>query len=197
MTSMRARLLASFLAIAMSWLSPRPGVADDAPTFADRSDEALEDTDVSGAFVVSPLALACGIFAGEADFVVQRSLAVAVDAGAYERAGAASGFLAVQLLVYPMRAALHGFFLGPRLGYAQHLGERLTVGASASASASVVAGWQWTWDYGLSLRLGAGAAGAMSKSTGSLSPYAPTVGVGARGEARLALIADAALGWAW
>jgi hypothetical protein len=161
--------------------------ADDAPTFADRSDDATEDADASIAVMFAPLAIACGVFGAEADFVVQRSLAVSIDAAGYRPDGATLGALGAGLLVFPFRTAFHGLYLEPRVVYTHALSEKLGAGPGA-LSVEAVSGWQWTWDYGLSVRLGAGVAG----SSGGLDVRAPDISVG-----RLALVADAALGWAW
>jgi hypothetical protein len=161
--------------------------ADDAPTFADRSDDAIEDADASVAMMLAPLAVACGVFGGEADFVVQRSLAVSIDAAGYRSEGATLGALGAGLLVFPLRTVFHGLYLEPRVVYTHALSENLVAGPGA-LSVEGVAGWQWTWDYGLSVRLGAGLAG----SSGGLAVRAPDISLG-----RLALVADAAFGWAW
>jgi hypothetical protein len=161
--------------------------ADDVPTFADRSDDAIQDADASFALMVAPLAVAFGVFGGEADFVVQRSLAVSVEAAGYRRDDVTLGAVGVGLLVYPTRMAFHELYLEPRVRYTRPLRQNLGGGPGA-LSGALLAGWQWTWDYGLSLRLGAGAA----LSSGALEEQEPKVSVG-----RLALVADASFGWAW
>ncbi len=168
--------------------------ADEAPTFADRVDDATEDADATVAVMFAPLAIACGVFGGEADFVVQRTLAVSVDAVGYRPEGATLGALGVGLLVYPLRTAFHGLYLEPRVVYAHVLSQTLPSGPGA-ISVEAVAGWQWTWDYGLSIRLGAGVAGSTGGSGGGgagLAIRAPDISLG-----RLALVADAGLGWVW
>jgi len=163
--------------------------ADDVPTFADRADDAIEDADSSIAVMFDPLAIACGVFGGEADFVVQRSLAISLDAVGYRPDAATLGAMGAGLLVYPLRSAFHGLYLEPRVIYTHALSHAVVSGASVGALVVAgLSGWQWTWDYGLSIRLGVGAAG----STGGLAVRAPELSVG-----RLALIADAGVGWAW
>jgi hypothetical protein len=162
--------------------------ANDAPTFADREDDATEDADATVAVMFAPLAIACGVFGGEADFVVQRALALSVDAVGYRPDGATLGAVGVGLLVYPLRSVFHGLYLEPRVIYAHALSQTLPSGPGA-LSVEAVSGWQWTWDYGLTIRFGAGVAG----STGGGSAIrAPDVSLG-----RLALVADAGLGWVW
>jgi hypothetical protein len=161
--------------------------ADSVPLFADRTDDVVEDADETLAVMFEPLAMAYGAFGGEADFVLQRSLALGVDAAASRPVGVTVGALGVGLLAYPLQTVFHGLYLEPRLVYGHALGQSSTSGIG-EVSAVGISGWQWTWDYGLSIRLGAGVA----VSSGGASPQAPRVQVGA-----LAIVADAGLGWAW
>jgi hypothetical protein len=177
------------IAFALFWVAASSGsaFADDVPTFADRADDAIEDADASIAVMFDPLAIACGVFGGEADFVVQRSLAISLDAVGYRPDAATLGAVGAGLLIYPLRSAFHGLYLEPRVTYTRALSQAVVSGPGALVVAGL-SGWQWTWDYGLSIRLGVGVAG----STGGLAVRAPEFSVG-----RLALIADAGVGWAW
>jgi hypothetical protein len=161
--------------------------AEDVPTSADRDDDSAEDADATAAVMFAPLAIAFGVFGGEADLVVRRSLAVSLDAAASRPDGATLGALGVGLLIYPLRPAFHGWYLLPRLAYTHILGQSRISGLGA-LSVVALSGWQWTWDYGLSIRLGAGVAG----STRGAPVSAPELHVGPLG-----LVADAGLGWAW
>ncbi len=181
----RAVLALPSLLVSLGFI-PR-AFADDAPTFADRSDDATEDADASVAVMFAPVAIACGVFGGEADFVVQRSLALSIDAAGYRPGSATLGALGVGLLVFPLHTVFHGLYLEPRVTYTHALSEDLVAGPGA-LSVEAVVGWQWTWDYGLTVRLGAGVAG----TSGGIAVRAPDISVG-----RLALVADAAVGWAW
>jgi hypothetical protein len=182
----RLRVAVAF-ALFLVAASSGPAFADDVPTFADRADDAIEDSDASIAVMFDPLAIACGVFGGEADFVVQRSLAISLDAVGYRPDAATLGAVGAGLLIYPLRSAFHGLYMEPRVVYTHALSQAAVSGPAALVVAGL-SGWQWTWDYGLSIRLGVGAAG----STGGLAVRAPELSVG-----RLALIADAGVGWAW
>jgi hypothetical protein len=184
--SVAARLACTTAVLALA----RSAFADDPPTFADRADDAIEDADESVAVLVSPLAVACGVFGGEADVIVQRSIALALDAAVYGT-GASSpaplGAVGAGVLLYPLGTALHAFYVEPRVVYTRALRSDLG-GAPGWVSAVGVVGWQWTWDYGLSVRLG----GGLAASTRGFPERAPALTVGP-----VALVADAALGWAW
>jgi hypothetical protein len=188
----RSRWLAHGLPWALALLFGSPiALADDVPTFADRDDDAIEDADTTAAIVAEPLAVAYGVFAAEANIVVQRSLAVAIDAGGYRQDTAILGGVAAGLLVYPLHPALHGLYLEPRIVYTHAL-SLSAASTTGTLSMGALCGWQWTWDYGLSIRLGAGAAGVVGDRAVRASALLPEVSIG-----RLALVADAGLGWAW
>lgn len=169
-------------------------------------DDGAEDADANAAVMFAPLAIAFGVFGGEADVVAARSLAVSFDAAAYRLDGvtrATFGALGVGLLVYPLRPAFHGWYLEPRLAYT-HLLSQARISGIGTVSASAVSGWQWTWDYGLSIRLGVGVAGLAAGTpvrTSDLSPgISPGISIstgGGGGGGRLALVGDAGVGWAW
>jgi hypothetical protein len=179
------------IAFALFWVaaSSGPALADDVPTFADRAHAAIEDADASIAAMFDPLAIACRVLGGEADCIVQRSLAISLDAVGYRPDAATPGAEGAGLLIYPLRSAFPGLYLEPRVVYTHALSQAVVSGAGAGALVVAgLSGWQWTWDYGLSIRLGVGAAG----STGALAVRAPELSVG-----RLALVADAGVGWVW
>jgi hypothetical protein len=133
--------------------------ADDLPTFADRPDEDIRDADRTFALLLNPLAMAAGIFGGEADFVLGRYAAVALEGDLYRRSDAVGEVLGVGLLVYPLGGAFCRLYLEPRVAYARPLNERIAkVDWSVDAFGfGATAGWQWTWDYGFSVRIGGGA----------------------------------------
>jgi hypothetical protein len=133
--------------------------ADDVPTFADRPDEDIRDVDRTFALLFNPLAMAAGIFGGEADFVLGRFAAVALEGDLYRRGDAIGEILGVGLLVYPLGGPLGRLYLEPRMAYARPWNEAIAkVDWSADAvGLGATAGWQWTWDYGLSVRIGGGA----------------------------------------
>jgi hypothetical protein len=189
---MRSRRLTHGLPCALVLLfASSVALADDVPTFADRDDDAIEDADTTAAIMAEPLAVAYGVFTAEANIVVQRSLAVAIDAGGYRQDTAILGAVAVGLLIYPLHPALHGFYLEPRTVYTHAL-SLSAVSTTGTLSMGALSGWQWTWDYGLSIRLGAGAAGVVGDRALRAPALLPEVSIG-----RLALLADAEVGWAW
>jgi hypothetical protein len=162
--------------------------AAEAPWVDDAADDVVEDADASAAFVLDPLATACGVFGAEGDVVVHRSLAVGIRASAYRSAGRTWGAGQASLLVYPLRPVFHALYIDVGGGYARPLDRGAGAGAGGGVFARALAGWQWTWDYGLSIRLAAGAA----ISSGTYAALTPAVSVG-----RWGLLADAGLGWAW
>lgn len=164
--------------------------ADDVPTFADRPDDELGDSDRNLGFLLNPLAMALGVFGGEADFVIGRYAAVAVEGSLYRRNDGTGVALGTGLLVYPMGSALHRLYLEPRIAYACPLSAiRPKIDWSSDAvGLGASAGWQWTWDYGFSVRLGAGAMyfiGASGSGTDSVVLAGPQ------------LVLDGLLGWSF
>jgi hypothetical protein len=147
------------LAFVLALLAAAPGSrAEDAPTFADREDDEVRAADRAFGFMINPLAVALGVFGGEADFVLGRHAVVAAEGGVYRRRESVAVATGVGLLVYPFNSALHGAYIGPHLIYARRLNESVGPfdwGADA-IGLGATAGWQWTWDYGLSVRVGAG-----------------------------------------
>jgi hypothetical protein len=85
--------------------------ADDTPTFADRADEDSRDSDRRSGFLLNPLAMAIGVFGGEADFVLARHAAVAVEGDLYRHSDAIGAAIGVGLLVYPLGSALHELYV--------------------------------------------------------------------------------------
>jgi hypothetical protein len=177
-------------ASALAILTAAPAArAEDPPTFADRSDEEVRDTDRTFGFLLNPLATAMGLFGGEADFVLGRHAVVAVEGSLYRRGASPATALGTGLLVYPLGSALHRLYLEPRIVYARPLSEGLprVDWKSDALGLGMTAGWQWTWDYGFSLRLGAGAIDLLG------GPRAP-----ARGELVALgpeLVLDGSFGW--
>jgi hypothetical protein len=147
------------LAFVAALLAVAPGSsADDAPTFADREDDDVRAGDRAFGFMINPLAMALGVFGGEADFVLGRHAAVAVEGGLYRRRESTAIATGVGLLVYPFSGALQGAYVEPHLIYARRLNESVAPleGGADAIGLGATAGWQWTWDYGLSVRVGAG-----------------------------------------
>jgi hypothetical protein len=171
-------------------LEPSVASADDVPTFADREAGADPDeTPRDFALMLNPLAIAAGVFGGDADFALIPRLAVSVEGDVFQLGnGGASTALGVGLLVYPMRTTFHGLWLEPRAVYARPLRERLTKfdWATNVLGAGGVAGWQWTWDYGFSMRLGVG---AMRFIGGNGAPGIPV------GRYGLDIVLDGSVGW--
>src|ERR1700681_2084524 len=91
---------------------------DDPPTFADRTDEEVGDTDRRFAFLLDPLAMAVGVFGGEADFVLGRYAALAIEGDLYRRGDMTGEALGAGLAIYPLASALHGLYVEPRIAYA-------------------------------------------------------------------------------
>jgi hypothetical protein len=154
----RQPLAWSALTLTLVLAAPAAG-ADDPPTFADRPDEDIRDADRTFGFMLNPLAMALGVFGGEADFVLGRYAAVAVEGALYRRSDAAAAVLGAGLLVYPLGGAFHRLYAEPRIAYARPWSEAI---GNVDWSADVIgvgatAGWQWTWDYGFSVRIGGGA----------------------------------------
>ena len=165
----------------------RQAGADEPPTFADRADEDVRDADRRFAFLLNPLAAAAGVYGGEADFVLGRYAALAVEGGLYRRNDSVVTALGIGLLAYPFGVALHGLYFEPHSLFARPVGERLAaIGASSTAlGLAATAGWQWTWDYGLSVRLGGGAAYFIRGSGDPANPSGPE------------LVLDGSIGWAF
>lgn len=183
----RIQCIAAAAAVFAALSCSRQAGADEPPTFADRSDEDVRDADRRLAFLLDPLAAAAGVYGGEADFVLGRHAALAVEGGVYRRSDSVASALGVGLLVYPQGAALHGLYLEPHVLCARPVDERMgAIDFSVlSVGFAVTAGWQWTWDYGLSLRLGGGAA----YFVGGSSDEAVTLG--------LQPVLDGSIGWAF
>jgi hypothetical protein len=133
--------------------------ADDVPTFADRPDDEIRDSERNFGFLLNPLAMALGVYGGEADFVIGSYAAFAVEGDLYRRNDDTGIALGVGLLVYPLGRALHQLYVEPRVAYARPWSENLPQidWGSDAVGLGATAGWQWTWDYGLSVRLGGGA----------------------------------------
>jgi hypothetical protein len=191
MPSMRSRWLFS-LYVAALLLGSGAARAGDTPTFADRPDDEIEDRHTTVGVMSNPLAAAAGVFALEADFVLQSKLALAVEGDVYRLGDAPGAAVIVGLLVYPFTRALRGLYLEPRVAYARSMRGPLSRmdGSTDVMGLGGAAGYQWTWDYGLSLRIGIGAQAALG---GSLSGV-PGQFFGLGGQA---LIADTSLGWTW
>jgi hypothetical protein len=185
------RPLASCVVTLVLTVSATAARADDPPTFADRTDADVRDADPRFAFLLNPLAMAVGVFGGEADFVLGRYAALAIEGDLYRRGDMTGEALGAGLAFYPMGSALEGFFLEPRLAYARPSSEAMT---KADWSVDVVglggtAGWQWTWDYGFSVRLGGG---AMYFLGGPRSgPSSEPLALGPQ------VVLDGSLGWAF
>lgn len=164
--------------------------AEDAPTFADRDDGVdADEAPRELALMINPLAIAEGVFGGDADFAVIPHVALSIEGAVFQvGGGAVSTAFGIGLLVYPLRSTFHGWVLEPRAVYARPLREPLI---SFDWRANVagfggVAGWQWTWDYGLSLRLGAG---VMRFVGGSRAPGLPL------GRDGVDILLDGSFGW--
>ncbi|MDP8998768.1 MAG: hypothetical protein M3O46_01505 [Myxococcota bacterium] len=162
--------------------------ADDVPTFADRPDDEIRDSDRNFGFLLNPLAIALGVYGGEADFVIGRYAALAVEADLYRRNDGTGIALGAGLLVYPLGSALHQLYVEPRVVYARPWSEtfpQMDWGSDA-VGLGATAGWQWTWDYGFSVRLGGGALYFIGDSR---SNSAVRVG--------MQLVLDGSMGWSF
>jgi hypothetical protein len=169
------------------------GSDDEAPTFADRSDEAVDEPTWSLAFMFNPLAMSAGVFGAEADFALASRLAIAVEGDVYDLGGGtAAAALGVGLILYPLRCIFHGLYIEPRFLLARPVGES-PVGVDWSADViglGGTTGWQWTWDAGLSARFGAGAMDYL----GGPASAAPGSAFALQG-GEIQLVTDASLGW--
>jgi hypothetical protein len=165
--------------------------AEEPATYADRPDEEIGEADRTVAFLLNPLATAVGVFGGEADFVLGRFAAVAVEGDVYRRGDVTALAIGAGLPVFPMGRALHGLYLEPRITYARPIGEPIpafdwnadVMGLGATA------GWQWTWDYGFSVRIGSGAMCFVGWPRRGPSDGRLALGV--------QLVLDGSLGWAF
>ena len=107
----------------------------------------------------------------------------------YSVNGLAATALGAGLLIFPLKAALHGWYVDAQGVYARPLDEgpvhfdlqRDVVGFGATS------GWQWTWDYGFAVRLGAGA--MYYEGSGGDVQSAPLRGA--------QLVLDGMIGWAF
>jgi hypothetical protein len=153
------RLLAYLALMPLPLLVAPDARAEDPATYADRPDEEIGDGDRTFGLLLNPLATAIGVFGGEADFVLGRFAAVAVEGDVYRLSGVTGLALGGGLPVYPLGRVFHGLYLEPRITYARPLSEAIPAVDWNIDVAGVggTAGWQWTWDYGLSLRVGSGA----------------------------------------
>jgi hypothetical protein len=135
----------------------RAALADEAPTFADRSDRDVVEDDRTLGVLLNPLAAAVGVYGAETDFVLGRHFAASVEGAFYNVGGAPATAVGSGLLIYP-GTAFHGLYLEPRVVYARPLHESLARWDLSTdvLGAGATAGWQWTWDYGFTLRVGAG-----------------------------------------
>jgi hypothetical protein len=181
------RLLAGSAIILSAITAISAAHAEEAPTFADRTEREVVGEDRTFALLVNPLAAAVGVYGGEADFVLGRHFAASVE-GAVANAGDSLG-LAVGggLLFYP-GTTFHGLYLEPRMVYVRPLTEKVTrfdLGTDV-LGVGATAGWQWTWDYGFTVRLGVGgmyfAGGGSSGELGLSGPE---------------LVMDGSVGWAF
>ena len=160
MASPRLMTSVTSVSLAVALLaSAKLASADDPPTFADRADEDIREADRTWGILLNPLAAAMGVYGGEADFVLSRFAALAVEGDLYWRGNTTGMAVGTGLVVYPLGSAFHQLYFEPRLVYARPLSEPI---ANLNWSTDVVglgvtAGWQWTWDYGFSLRVGGGA----------------------------------------
>lgn len=179
-------------AVALSFLVIAPVArADDTPTFADRSDEEVRDTDRAWGLLLNPLAAAVGIYGGEVDFVFARFAALAVEGALYHPGDTTELAAGMGLLFYPLGCAFQKLYIEPRAVYLRPLNAPLAdiewvrdvVGVGATA------GWQWTWDYGFSIRIGSG---AMDYTTGARS-LSSRAGLSQGPQ----LVLDGSLGWAF
>ena len=181
------RFARSALALTL-FASETPARADDPPTFADRRDEEVRDTDRSFDVLLNPLAMTIGLYGGEVDFVLGQYVVVAVEGAVYRRGDGTGETLGVGLLVYPLGGALQRLYFEPRVAYARPWSL-----AEPDWSANVVglggtAGWQWTWDYGFSVRVGGGAMyflGGQGDGPHGALPVGPQV------------VLDGSVGWAF
>lgn len=177
-------------AVALSLLAGFPlARADDRPTFADRSDEEVRDSDRVWGLLLNPLATAVNIYGGEVDFVFARFAAFAVEGALYRRGETAELAGGMGLLFYPLGVAFQKLYIEPRAVYLHPLNALLAdidwvrdvIGVGTTV------GWQWTWDYGFSIRIGAG---AMYYATGARS-VPSTAGLPQGPQ----LVLDGSLGW--
>jgi hypothetical protein len=161
--------------------------SDDVPTFADRSDRDIEDTDRTWGILFNPLAIAVGVYGGDVDFVLGRHFAASVEGALYDLNGTTATAFGGGLLFYP-NVAFHGLYLEPRVAYARPMSEGLLHFDLSSDvfGAGATAGWQWTWDYGFTVRLGAGGmyfVGGSSPTPNAVALSGPQ------------LVMDGSLGW--
>jgi hypothetical protein len=66
----RRAVLGLSIVLCATAASARARASDDVPTFADRSDRDIEETDHTLAVLLNPLALAVGVYGGDVDFVL-------------------------------------------------------------------------------------------------------------------------------
>jgi hypothetical protein len=167
-------------------------LAEDLPTFADDPPSELDDVDRKIVLMMDPLSMAEGMFGGEADLALGPWWALALQADVCRPGAHTEAALGMGLLIYPFNATFHGFYLEPSVAYVHPLkyGMFQVGGRSEVALASVEAGWQWTWEYGFALRVGGGAAIDSSPSMSAFPARWPT-------SARVAMVTDTSLGWAW
>jgi len=188
---LRAMVSSTLLLAALAASAPAHA-ADDVPTFADRADRDVEDNDRTLAVMLNPLAVAAGVYGGDVDFVLGKHFAASVEGNLYGFGSSASTAFGGGLLFYPA-AALHGFYVEPRVAFARPLSEGLMHfdWSSDALGVGATAGYQWTWDYGFSLRLGGGAMYFLDG--GSPSPGAGAVATLSGPQ----LVMDGSLGWAF
>src|SRR5271155_5056600 len=144
--------------VAAALLLPRAASAD-TPTKYDEDPVGEGEADHKFALLLNPVDAALGVYGGEADFVLGDHVAVGVTGAFYTLNNSSAMALGAGLLLYPLRGALHGWYVDPQVVWLKPMDESPVhftwshdVGGFGCTS-----GYQWTWDYGFSGRLGAGA----------------------------------------
>ena len=188
----RSIVMAGLALVVAIGVTEAPARADDEPTFADRSSEDLPGAERAFALLFNPLEAAMSVYGAEADFVLGRIAALAVEGAMHWRGGDPATAFGAGLIVYPAARPLRGLFVEPHLVLARPLSESLvrfdwTVDA---LGVGATAGWQWTWDYGLTVRLGAGGMYTLGGARSS-DRAAGAVALGPE------LVMDGSLGWAF
>ena len=186
---MRLRHLLSAAAILMLLLTFSMQAWADAPTTYDRDEIGDGEPDHKFALMINPLDVALGVYGGEADFVLGDHLVLAASGAFYSVNGSAATALGAGLLIFPLKSALHGWYVDSQVVYARPLSEgpvHFDLHTDV-AGFGATSGWQWTWDYGFAVRVGGGAMYFVGSSTDPQS--APIRGA--------QLVLDGMIGWAF
>jgi hypothetical protein len=180
-------------ALAVALATSRSAHGDEAPTFADRTDETAEEATRSLALLCGPLAMAVGVFGAEADFALTHRIALAVEGAVYGLGPEPGMAVGTGVAFFPLRTVFHGLYLEPRVVFARRFRESpwAVDWTTDVVGLGGTAGWQWTWDYGFTVRLGAGAMSYFGGSGAVVQSSLPIAGTDA------VLVADASLGWAF